>query len=175
MSDQADTLRRLMQQRQSDAEQIASRTLESQARRPARSSRSRAEKAAWGRAVSSPTLGTMLARQGFRVLLVDGDFGLANLDILLNVQPVATLEQVLDGQATLQEAVVGVEPNLWLIPAASGLIDYQARPIERRASVSCGLRAVPLGDGFHFHRRRARAFRTTCFRFISPSSKASSC
>src|SRR6185437_260355 len=68
---------------------------------------------------------SLLAREGQRVLLVDGDFGLANLDILLNVQPVATLEQVLRGSATIQEAVVGVERNLWLLPAASGLMDYK--------------------------------------------------
>jgi flagellar biosynthesis protein FlhG len=82
-----------------------------------------------GKSCFAAHIGTMLARNGYRVLLVDGDFGLANLDILLNVQhsvePVATLEQVLMGSATIQEAVVGIEPGLWLIPATSGLMDYK--------------------------------------------------
>lgn len=70
-------------------------------------------------------LGTLLARQGVRVLLVDGDLGLANLDILLGVQTGATLEQLLGGTASLQEAVIGVEPNLWLLPAAAGLFELR--------------------------------------------------
>lgn len=74
-------------------------------------------------------IGTLLARSGYRVLLIDGDFGLANLDILLNVQvnmePIATFEQVMQGSATIQQAVVGIEPGLWLIPATSGLMDFK--------------------------------------------------
>ena len=60
-----------------------------------------------GKSCFVANLGTMLARQGLKVLLVDCDFGLANLDILLDVQPAATLEQVLQNEASLQEAVVG--------------------------------------------------------------------
>ena len=67
-------------------------------------------------------VGTKLAREGLKVLLVDGDLGLANLDIMLNVQATATLEDVLMGRALLQQSIVGVEQNLWLIPAASGFL-----------------------------------------------------
>ena len=88
-----------------------------------------------GKSCFTATLGSWLAREGQRVLLVDGDFGLANLDILLNVQPVATLEQVLRGNATLQEAIVGVERNLWLIPAASGLMDYKGADASTRQNL----------------------------------------
>jgi len=76
-----------------------------------------------GKSCLVANLGTLLARRGHRVLLVDCDFGLANLDIMLNVQPSASLEQVLEGSASIHEAVVGVEPNLWLIPSFSGVIE----------------------------------------------------
>jgi flagellar biosynthesis protein FlhG len=69
-------------------------------------------------------------------MLVDGDFGLANLDILLGVQPAATLEQVLAGEAKLQDAVVGVEPNLWLVPAASGIMDVRQSDFLTRQKIS---------------------------------------
>jgi flagellar biosynthesis protein FlhG len=127
MSDQADTLRRLMQQRQS-------------APQPTRAHQPRiitvaSGKGGVGKSCFSANIGTMLARNGQRVLLVDGDFGLANLDILLNVQSVATLDQVLEGSATIQEAVVGVEPNLWLIPAASGLLDFKQADANTRSKL----------------------------------------
>jgi flagellar biosynthesis protein FlhG len=130
MSDQADTLRRLMEQRQSEKDRArargeAARASRVQPRHLPKVITVASGKGGVGKSCFSATMGTMLARNGFRVLLVDGDFGLANLDILLNVQPIATLEQVMDGVATIQEAVLGVEPNLWLIPAASGLMDYK--------------------------------------------------
>ena len=66
-------------------------------------------------------LGQALSRMGRRVLLVDADFGLANLDMLFGVKPVATIEQVLDGSASPRDALVGIGPNLWLLPAAGGM------------------------------------------------------
>ena len=48
-------------------------------------------------------LATTLARHGHRVLLLDGDTGLANLDVQLNVQPERDLAHVLAGQATLED------------------------------------------------------------------------
>jgi flagellar biosynthesis protein FlhG len=118
MSDQADTLRRLMQQKNSEPR--AGRT---DSKLTPRVMTVASGKGGVGKSCLVANLGTMLARQGLKVLLVDCDFGLANLDIILNVQPAATLEQVLQGEATLQEAVVGVEPGLWLIPSVSGVID----------------------------------------------------
>ena len=124
--DQADTLRRLMQERKSKTQgsQCSRKRVPRDEDRPGpRVITVASGKGGVGKSCLVANLGTLLARQGFKVLLVDCDFGLANLDIILNVQPSATLEQVLDGTATLQEAVVGVEPNLWLIPAVSGLMD----------------------------------------------------
>ncbi len=68
-------------------------------------------------------IGAMLSRSGTRVMLVDGDFGLANLDILFRVQPQATFEDVLMGNASAQDALIGIEPNLWILPASSGFMD----------------------------------------------------
>ena len=54
------------------------------------------------------TLAHALARQGRRVLLVDADFGLANIDIQLGLMPKHDLGDVLAGATTLQQAVVRV-------------------------------------------------------------------
>jgi flagellar biosynthesis protein FlhG len=126
MSDQAETLRRLMQQRPSSVvTEERGRNSNIIPTRCAPVLTVSSGKGGVGKSCLSAHLGTLLARSGLRVMLVDGDFGLANLDILLGVQPAATLEQVLAGEARLQDAIVGVEPNLWLVPAASGLMEYR--------------------------------------------------
>lgn len=56
---------------------------------------------------------------------MDGDFGLANLDIMLGVNSEVTLDDVLAGKARIQDAVIGVEHNLWLLPASAGLLDVR--------------------------------------------------
>jgi len=51
------------------------------------------------------TLAHALARQGSRVLLFDGDLGLANVDIQLGLTPGHDLGGVIAGRATLADAV----------------------------------------------------------------------
>jgi flagellar biosynthesis protein FlhG len=58
-----------------------------------------------GKTWLSVTLAQALARSGKRVLLFDGDLGLANVDIQLGLQPHNDLGGVLDGSYTLKDAV----------------------------------------------------------------------
>ncbi len=51
------------------------------------------------------TLAHALARRGHRVLLFDGDFGLANVDIQLGLMPEHDLGSVLSGQVSMANAV----------------------------------------------------------------------
>lgn len=141
--DQADTLRRMMLKRQiSPQSGTGAGVLKTQSRGP-KIMTVASGKGGVGKSCFSATIGTMLARSGHRVLLIDGDHGLANLDIILNVQPTATLDQVLEGEASIQEAVLGVEPNLWLIPAASGLVDFKNADLETRTRLLGVLEQCP--------------------------------
>jgi flagellar biosynthesis protein FlhG len=47
--------------------------------------------------------------------------GLANVDVLLGIAPSRTLEHVLDGKCTLEEAMIEVPQGFRVIPAASGV------------------------------------------------------
>lgn len=80
-----------------------------------------------GKSCLVANLGTLLARSGLRVLLIDGDFGLANLDIIFGVHAQASLEQVLEGTVSMKSAVLGIEPNLWLLPSSSGLMGFRQK------------------------------------------------
>ncbi|PWI58204.1 MinD/ParA family protein [Sulfoacidibacillus thermotolerans] len=50
-------------------------------------------------------LGLTLAQAGMRIALLDGDFGFANLDILLGMRPLHSFLDVLEGRIPLQQAL----------------------------------------------------------------------
>lgn len=63
-----------------------------------------------------------LYRAKQRVLLMDCDLGLANLDVLLGIAPKVSVEQVMLGEARIEDALVSVEPDGFsLLPATSGV------------------------------------------------------
>ena len=66
-------------------------------------------------------LALALARLKQRVVIVDADFGLANLDILLGLEPAHTLEQVLRGEKVLEEILVEGPEGIRIVPASSGV------------------------------------------------------
>jgi len=74
-----------------------------------------------GKTSVAVNLAAALADQHKRVLLFDGDMGLANVDVLLGLTPRHTLEHVLDGRCTLEEAVVDSPLGFKVLPGASGV------------------------------------------------------
>ena len=65
-------------------------------------------------------LAIALRRRGQRVIVVDADLGLANLDTLLGVNPRATLRHVLHGECALRDVLVEGPAGIQIVPAASG-------------------------------------------------------
>jgi flagellar biosynthesis protein FlhG len=69
-------------------------------------------------------LAMALAALGKKVLIIDGDLGVGNLDVLLGLSPQYNLNHVLSGEKSLSEIIVEVTPNIKLIPAGSGVQEY---------------------------------------------------
>jgi len=67
-----------------------------------------------------------LAAQGFSVLVLDADLGLANVDVLLGVQPKGTLHEVLKGNCSLDDILLQAPGGITIIPAASGIEEIQS-------------------------------------------------
>ena len=65
-------------------------------------------------------LALSLAQQGKKVMVLDGDLGLANIDIMLGVRAHKNLGHVLDGECDLQDIIVEGPYGVKLIPATSG-------------------------------------------------------
>ena len=74
-----------------------------------------------GKTNVSVNLAMSMAETGKDVLIMDADLGLANIDVLLGLQPAANLHDVITGKATLEEVVVDGPGGIKIIPAASGI------------------------------------------------------
>jgi flagellar biosynthesis protein FlhG len=66
-------------------------------------------------------LGYALTRLNKRVLLVDADVGLANLDVLLGFSPRYNLQHVLNGEKPIGEVVITTPEGMKILPASSGI------------------------------------------------------
>ena len=74
-----------------------------------------------GKTNVSVNLATSLAKDGKEVLLLDADLGLANVDVLLGLNPAYDLSHVISGECTLEEVIIDGPANLKVIPASSGV------------------------------------------------------
>ena len=66
-------------------------------------------------------LGYALTKLNKRVLILDADIGLANLDVLLGFSPQYNLQHVLNGEKTIGEVLVSGPGGMKIIPACSGV------------------------------------------------------
>lgn len=74
-----------------------------------------------GKSNMSTNLAIAMAQYGKRVLLIDFDLGLANIDILFGIYPQYTLKDVLRGKKELIDVIVDGPEGLMIIPASSGV------------------------------------------------------
>ena len=85
-----------------------------------------------GKTFIAANLAAALARQGRKVLVLDADLGLANLDVVLNLFPKITLHDVFTGKAQLGEAVLPAPGGFSVLLAGSGMVEYSRMTPEVR-------------------------------------------
>jgi flagellar biosynthesis protein FlhG len=77
-----------------------------------------------GKTFVSANLAAALTRRGLRVLVLDADLGLANLDVVLNLYPKLTLHDVFMGKAQLEDVVQPTSGGFSVVLAGSGMVEY---------------------------------------------------
>ncbi|MES2717970.1 MAG: MinD/ParA family protein [Pseudomonadota bacterium] len=85
-----------------------------------------------GKTLVAANLAAALARAGQRVLVLDADLGLANLDVVLNLSARVTLHDVFTGKASLDEALQPAPGGFSVLLAGSGLVEYSRMTPEVR-------------------------------------------
>lgn len=73
-----------------------------------------------GKSTVAVNLAVALGGMGQRVLLLDADLGLANVDVLLGLQPRATLADLIEGRCGIEDILVEGPNGIQVVPAASG-------------------------------------------------------
>lgn len=84
-----------------------------------------------GKTNLSVNLGIALVRQGLRVALVDADLGLANVDILLGIDPPHTLVDLLSERHPLEDIVVQGPGGLNIVAGGSGVYELASLGLGR--------------------------------------------
>jgi flagellar biosynthesis protein FlhG len=74
-----------------------------------------------GKTTVAVNLATALQMAGRRVMLLDGDLGLANVDVFLGLTPRHTMAHVLSGERSLEEIILESPQGLQIVPGASGV------------------------------------------------------
>ena len=74
-----------------------------------------------GKTNISVNLAASLSLAGQRVMLMDADLGLANVDVLLGLEPHFDLQHVISGEKSLDEIIVQGPLGIHVVPASSGV------------------------------------------------------
>ena len=86
-----------------------------------------------GKTFVSANLAAALAKRGHKVLVLDADLGLANLDVVLNLYPKITLHDVFTGKAKLEDAILPAPGGFSVLLAGSGMVEYSRLTSEVRS------------------------------------------
>ena len=106
-----------------------------------------------GKTTTTANVGAALAKRGHRVVLVDADIGLRNLDLVLGVEKriVFDLVEVVEGRCQLRQALIKDKrfENLSILPAAqtrdkTAVTEQQFATRDRAARRDVRLRADRL-------------------------------
>jgi len=80
-------------------------------------------------------LGFALSRLGKKVLILDADLGLGNLDILLGVAPKYNFSHVITGEKTISDITIEGPGKMKIIPASSGIQELTRLSQEQKIRI----------------------------------------
>ena len=73
-----------------------------------------------------------LARKGLKVLVLDADLNLANVDVLLGLTPQFNLHHVFTGEKRLRDILVNAPGGFQILPASSGIMEMAELSEEQK-------------------------------------------
>ncbi len=80
-------------------------------------------------------LGFVLSRLGKKVLILDADLGLGNLDILLGLAPKYNFSHVITGVKTIPKITIEGPGNMKILPSSSGIQEFTRLSNEQKIRI----------------------------------------
>jgi flagellar biosynthesis protein FlhG len=74
-----------------------------------------------GKTMLTANLAVLAAKRGKRVLIIDADLGLANVEIVFGVKPKRHMGDLLHPEVSVDDVLIEVRPGIHILPAASGI------------------------------------------------------
>ncbi len=98
-----------------------------------------------GKTTLVANLALTLAQKGKKVLILDGDLGMANVDILFGMRTNGNMHDIISGRKEMKDILTEVSKDVFLIPGGSGVVEFNhMNHFERRAMVEA-VSSLPLG------------------------------
>lgn len=126
--DQADSLRQMVAQRRSES--------------PVRVIATTSGKGGVGKTNISSNLAVLAAMLGKRVLIIDADLGLANVEIIYGIAPKYHLGHLLEGTASIEDVLARGPAGIRVLPAGSGISSLTQLDGAQKLRLMTGLDAV---------------------------------
>lgn len=101
-----------------------------------------------GKTSFTVNLATALAGQSKQVLLIDGDLGLANVDIVLGLNVKHTLREIVEEDRDPMETLEEIVPGFFVLPASSGVPEMANLSYEEQAYLTNSLEHIT--DNFDY-------------------------
>jgi flagellar biosynthesis protein FlhG len=92
-----------------------------------------------GKTSIAVNVASALASMGLRTGVLDGNFGLGNVDVLVGLTPIVHLGHYLDGERSLSEIMVEGPSGITVIPAGSGIPKLTALTSVQRGRLKAAL------------------------------------
>lgn len=122
MADQAERLRAIVKENMTNANSARVITVTS-------------GKGGVGKTNFTINLGIVLAKLGLKILLVDADLGLANVDVMLGMIPKYNLGHVLLGEKKIADIIINGPAGMKIIPSGSGM--YKLANLGEKKLAQC--------------------------------------
>lgn len=95
-----------------------------------------------GKTTFSVNLATALAQKGVRILLIDGDLGLGNVDVVLGLQVEHTIRETVENGLDPASIIIEVQKNFFVLPASSGVPEMTGLSQENQLFLTTHLEKI---------------------------------